>query len=741
MRALLAAISFVILCGFSIFHGGGCSGCGGGGSGAVLSVQSNAYVAAANSPGTTIGTLSTTCSASCGTPAYSWVSSGTDYAGQVCQSVDFQINSSTGVFAEKASGGDPLGTYYPCVQSAGSAGTMVQRITVQIGTNAIAVGHQVYGDQVAVQSGQNYPTYSTLVAAENGKVVTNRSASGVRACDAALSQVINTSTPTVQTSENPLATLEFGGVEANTMGTGAYETAFKNCLGAEIAWLATPGKTLGSSGTEGGGGWSAYSGYSGAVQSATVGNTLTFSVNAVAGYPGLDSCPSGSDYCTSHVFVWYTNFSGSNTGTFTYAVDGGSATTVTPYSDSGATQGVSLLDIPNLTTGSHSVVLTIASIGGSQGIAFIAAGTPPSTYATKIMVAGVLQEQSNANAAATTAYDKDVADEVAAMAADQIDVLYVPVRSYVVNSTDMASQLVPNASGQIHIAEAFQGRIPQCLTGHALPSYVSSGLQGLATCLSFDDEGTSLSTVDTGNTGAFGYNWYLNGVWPRAAQIPGWRNAACSGGGNYPPLPASWITQGSGGITLTPGCTPSVVNQAFLDSCGSPSNSPTTPPYIVDKAVLGGGQGFYFEGQLSWTGSGQYTLWSVSREFHDYTSATTFTPSLWAPEIDNPDQGFDEYDVVSWVASSNGADAMGPNYSSSSGVSPTSGATAGTAVESNLLAGSGPLIAYFFNGAAEATSNSASGTIASTTHPCILLSQAAGSTATFRYVRLWQQPI
>lgn len=706
---------------------------------AVLSVQSSGYSAAAATPSATIGTLSTTCLSGCGSTTYTLVS-GSDYASQACQSTDFAISGTT--LSANASG-DALGTYYPCVQSASAAGTFVQRMTVQIGTSPISVGAQVFGDDVALQTGQSYPIYPALGGAENGKGLTNRAIAGSKACDAVSAQIINASTPSVATSGNPLWIFEFGGVEASTIGTGAYEAAFKGCLGAGISWVLTPNKILGSSGTQGGSGWGSDSGPTGVfVASASAGATLTFTITPSASVPNAyntNSCgtsPATGNYCTGVVHVLYKNFSGGNTGSFTYAVDGGSPVTVTPYSDAGATRGYSLLRIPNLSNTSHSIVLTVGT--NTQALSFGGVWTAPTTYSGKALVLGVLKEQSDANSAATAAYDKDIADEVNQMANDELDVLFVPVRSYV-NVANMVG-LIPTATGHIQIAQALQGQIPLCkdvLNSLPLPSYVVSQLQGVATCLAFDEEGTSLSTVDTTNSGAPGFNWYLNGVWPRAGQITGWRNAAC--GGVYPPLPASWVTQGAGGITLSPACTPSGSSLATMSSCGVPSNSPTSPPYMVGTP-LGGGKGWYLEDKTSFTGSGQYVSWVSSRGFLDQATGTSFTPSGWFPEVDNPDQGFGQNDVVAWVMTPNAGSSLGQFGGAGSGLSPVSGAADGISVLSPLLFAGGATT-FYRNGTQGVSGNEDAGIIASLSQLCLLESDSSLGTITMRYRRFWQQPI
>lgn len=712
----------------------------------MLSVQSDSY-SAAPAPNATIGNLSTTCSASCGSSTYTLVT-GTDYAGMACDATTLQI---TGASLHEATGGNALGTYYPCVQSAQSgAATFVQRMTVQIGTSPQTVGTQIYGDDVALQSGQTYPIYPGLVGSENGKALTNRAVASSRACDATLAQVINASTPTVATSSNPLAILEFGGVEASTMGVGAYEAPFKACLTAMAVWLGTPSKQLGSTGTQGGSGWGSDSGGpSGTfVASASAGATLTFTVTPSAAVPNVwnsNSCgtsPVGVNLCTGVVWILYKNFSGGNTGSFTYTVDGGSPVTVTPYSDAGAVRGVGAQRIQNLSNTAHTIVLTVGSNTG-QALSFGGVATAPKTYASRILIAGVLKEQGDANSAATAAYDKDAADVAALLADDLLDVLFVPVRSYV--SVANMVGLIPNAAGHAQMVLAFQGQIPKCLdvaNGRPLPSYVISNLQGVATCLAFDDEGTSISTVDMSNTGNPGFNWYLSDAWPRAGQR-GWRGDWTCDSIAFPPIPSSWVTQGAGGITLAPTCTPTLGNLAILSSCGTPLTAPTVPPYITYNAPLAGGKGWYLEDQPSWTGSGQFVFWATSQEFLNFSTSPTFTPSAWFPEIDNPDMGFSTEDVIAWVISPNAADANSFDGQNSGHTPPVSGDAVGMAFMSSMIGPSGlNAITFYRNGVAEVTGNDApSVAIAVLSHPCLLMSNSSLGTTTFRYARVWQQPI
>src|SRR5579864_890855 len=110
---ILLIVAFLAISGFGTIHLGGGGGATGGS--VVLSVQSDSY-SAAPAPNATIGNLSTTCSASCGSSTYTLVT-GTDYAGMACDATTLQI---TGASLHEATGGNALGTYYPCVQSAQS---------------------------------------------------------------------------------------------------------------------------------------------------------------------------------------------------------------------------------------------------------------------------------------------------------------------------------------------------------------------------------------------------------------------------------------------------------------------------------------------------------------------------------------------------------------------------------------------------------------------------------------------
>lgn len=747
--AIIAAL--VCLTGWRVLPAGG-GGSGGGGGTQVAALTSSAYTFTAPlSAGATIGNLSTLLTTGgSGSPTYSIVSSGTDNTGLACPATgatDFQLSGGT---LQAGSGGLNKSTAYVCVQtSQAGVPNFVQRMmlnsTTPRFTQAVAIG----GSQTVSGS---YSAYWQALGPAYGMSVTGRSSSApVYACGAAIGTFISDATGTVGASGNPYWHVMLGEDDANNFGAGAYESVFTDCLTADLAWLTVPGKVLATSATQGvSNHWSAYTaaGLSSgtALQSSTAGDTLTFTINITKGVsngfttqcsPPLSTCASG------HIYAWW---GGPGSSSISYSIDGGSSTTVSADAYGTAT-GAQMIDAAQLTLGSHTIAIQVVS----GTVVVFAAGTPTPSPATQISVAGVIKQQGDANSAATKAYDIDVANVVDVLAAEGNDLIYAPVRNYVNLSTDYASTLNLNASGQIHLAQAFEENIHPCISAVdassnpvTYPSYAAA-VTPLFTCLVADDEGTTTATVDPSNSFAPGYLWYGTGNTPRGVETD---SHTVTPGPNKPIQ--SWVSTGSNGLSITVPSGQNTVPSWFpaMMSCGVPANartSPATPPFIV--GFYGAMGGFYMEDQIYFTTAG-YTDWSLPREMFDFGPNTTTYPLWTFTEIDLPDGGFNAVIDTLWgeyngTHPGDSGTAWITQVGSGFGT-PVSGQVSGHLVRSPLQSGLGHTSLIFFkNGTSsgeKATNNDYNDPV--TSHPCLLINAiSTGGPVTIRYERLWQQPI
>lgn len=317
-----------------------------------------------------------------------------------------------------------------------------------------------FGDSITLGTGAttNALGYAGLLQTDSNTAQTNEGTSGAYACDVDATQIFNdnVSTITIPVSRNPLQTLMIGTNDANIKGVGSYETGvYKPCHQASIAWLTIPStnKTLASTCTQTGT-WAADGNYAAtlAVKSSTNSSTLSCSITTNGG----------------PIYIWYA-VNDAYTGTFTYALDGGSTTSLssvsTPLVAALGTNGVFLVRLTSVSAASHTVAFNVTSgTGGTNTVSIIGIGTtPPATPqyfgAPAVYVAGVIQQQSNANAAATAAYNADALADVNLLAGDGLPVYFVDARSAVNSSTQMANTLHPNNAGHSAIRDAFESQI------------------------------------------------------------------------------------------------------------------------------------------------------------------------------------------------------------------------------------------------------------------------------------------
>lgn len=292
--------------------------------------------------------------------------------------------------------------------------------------------------------------YANIIAAAESTNIVNFGTSGDQACDMSDGKVFPNTNPGALGSKNPTYTEMIGTNDAGGKGAGAYEAVFNQCWLSAVSWLAVPSTNkVAASACAQTGTWAPVTGpyVAGlALSSSTNGSTLTCPITV--GLSGV-------------IYGWYrlTDAAG---GTFTYAVDGGSTTSInnqpTPpiATANGGTHGDGLIRITGLSPGGHTVVFTMTN---TNPVVLAAIGTPPTPSVSKccvVLSGGVIMQQNNANSAATSAYNTDVINNIAMLAGDGLNDTFVDTRNAINSTTDMANTLHPNNSGHAKLGAVFE---------------------------------------------------------------------------------------------------------------------------------------------------------------------------------------------------------------------------------------------------------------------------------------------
>jgi hypothetical protein len=695
---------------------------------------------------TTIGTLSTTYAASVsGSPTYSVVTSGTDNSGLSCPSTtDFSISGSTLSTSASYFLATHLWGEYVCLQSALGSGMFIQRVMLNTSTPRFTALQAIGGSQT--QTGA-FSAYWQQLAPDYGWTVTGRgTGSPLYACAAAIGTFIANATGTIGTSGNPMFSVLIGEDDANNFGAGSYESVYRDCLTADLAWLSYPSKVLATSATQGPSNhWSTYSATglsSGSVlQSSTAGDSLTFTVNVTKGIANVWSVPTGV------IYVWVGALNSDGTAQVSWSLDSGMQTGTVTLDDYRTAVGMQAIRIGSLSIGSHAVTVTISTLGTTtSGIIVAGAGTAGTTYADQVTIGGVLKQNGNANATATQDYDIDTATVILALDNDYMDVLYAPVRNYVNTSTDYSSILNLNASGQDHVAQSFQENWYPCIGGavNAGSSAVTPPSQAYNngfTCLKFDDEGTTLSTVDTGNSLAPGFNWYTPVNWPNSGESsPNHWNAFTPS--SALPWNSGQIAQDSNGLLINVSI--SVTGAPVLSSCAPTSGARATtetPPFIVGKQ-FSGANGFYVEDEVTWNSGNYYTAWMLPTEQLDHQVGAPGTwPARVFVETDNPDEGVNEQ--KDWMWKSISGTTSGPIFAISTLTSDVSGDAYGQLLLASSKTTTGHAKQWFYINGSQFTEQGDDTYFDdfAEEHQCLLLNGQASQNLHQRYFRFWQDPL
>ncbi len=272
---------------------------------------------------------------------------------------------------------------------------------------------------------------------------------------------------------------------------------------AANAWLAIPhenkviGQSTGSSSPVYAGTWLDSSYYGGNIgrYSTTNGATATFTIKGTTAYIAYTmEDGNGGQFSVTIDGVNYGTYS--NTGT-----SGGQI--LTPQRNRNF--GSALLRIPNLSEGTHTVVLTVTSPTSASNKVYFdwAAGNKGFSLnkGPAVFVGGTILASSGSPSAATIyAYNERTKENVRLLAADGLNIAYVDTASYMVLTQDYINDGIhPNDSGMLHIADAFLNEINATLRPstkqNALGGY---GIVNRLVTWGSDNTLTSGSLFDTG---------------------------------------------------------------------------------------------------------------------------------------------------------------------------------------------------------------------------------------------------
>lgn len=319
-----------------------------------------------------------------------------------------------------------------------------------------------YGDSITAGTGAttNLLGYASLLSLDEAATPTNYGLSGYYGCDVNTGEIFNTIGAIVATAKNATQTLMSGTNDANFKGTGTYETGvYQLCHQAGIAWLAVPDA------------------YKIHAQAGLLSGTWAADTNFYTGIAEVSTTNGSSISMTlttngGPIYLWY-KVSDASAGTFTWQLDGGAATSVnaftTPTIASVLSAGVAMVRITGVSAGSHTVLVTVTSAtGAGNSVSIIGVGSPapallssttPHYQPPAVYVGGVIRQQSDANAAATLAYNNDALADVNLLKGDGLNVTFIDVRSYVNATTDMANALHPNNIGHQHLRDAWEAQM------------------------------------------------------------------------------------------------------------------------------------------------------------------------------------------------------------------------------------------------------------------------------------------
>lgn len=357
---------------------------------------------------------------------------------------------------------------------------------------------KTHGDSITYGTGASatqyaYGTNNGLLFNDLQTALTDRGIAGNMVADVANGDVFPLENP--GNTPDTLHTLMIG---TNDQGKGpTYGPAVYNpVMQAVISWLTVPraSKVFGQD--------------AGCVQtSGTWANDNTYQTGI-----GIQSTTNGSVLtCTirsygNPIYLWYRVIDG-NGGTFTYALDGGTpvaaanSTSVAIATNNGTTQAVALARITGVSSGSHTITITVTSTTGVGNIVGITAiGSPATAVAggLPMIVSGIIYQQNDANSAETALFNGYAQSNAQTMISDGLPVVFSNVRAFINSTTDMADNLHPNDSGHNKIRMAFESVLP---TGRS-PLWVDAGATSLVAGRTTLNSNRVTNTVAIGNNAA-----------------------------------------------------------------------------------------------------------------------------------------------------------------------------------------------------------------------------------------------
>ena len=427
----------------------------------------------------------------------------------------------------------------PCGSSSGSGSASGGSAVVIQSSSQVSEGDSITGGYLVAgtcNNGASGCAYPSLLTYDERSTLIDRAVSGQQACDMVDQQTVLSDLTTADS--NPIYSMLIGTNDANHhTATDGYNTTFNACHQAAMAWVAAYKKfAANATNCTDSAGWLAW-------------NVKNYSlIGEFTTTPGsTKSCPITTTGGPLYAWYWMGD---SNTGAFTYSVDGGTAVAATTQPSAGINTangghaGWGLIRVP-VAAGSHTILFTATSASSNNGVAIGAVGTtsPQATYqGPHLFVGGVPRQQGDANSASTAYYDGLVKANVALLAGDGLNVTYVPIRNYLCTSqlagvcynnsgiADMNTPAVdsgglhPNNVGHVDLKQAFEEVIQFTpyvapYTGTGTKTVTSTGAGTSGDCAKWDANGnivdagaacgsgggSTSGTVNSGTTGQFAY--------------------------------------------------------------------------------------------------------------------------------------------------------------------------------------------------------------------------------------------
>ena len=336
-----------------------------------------------------------------------------------------------------------------------SGGSDTSKPTIQV-SKLIA-----YGDHNTLAPNTPPPgsDYGTLISTDMGSGYTNNGIDQTLTCDSLDAGLIYEQQP--GNTGNPLYVfLPSNGDPSYGGGSSTpHLNDVSNCYNAALSWIGVPSQykvIAQNSSCVQTGTWTNDSAFGGAlgVTSHTSGSTLTCTITSYGG----------------PLYAWY-RLHNNDGGTFTYAVDGGSTTSVntapllSPTGDGlGDNFAEGLIRVPSVSAGSHTITINVtSSTNTSNNVYILGVGTAPNvTYyggGPTIFAGGMPYQQNNINSTISAAYDAAFEADAALLQADGLSTNFVNIKNYMNYTSDLTNTLDISTSGEGHIRDAFEAQI------------------------------------------------------------------------------------------------------------------------------------------------------------------------------------------------------------------------------------------------------------------------------------------